>query len=143
MQSKTEERAELIRATLRWCTGGIGYAAFVGLFINALYLIVPFYMIQVYDRVMSSRSLETLTMLTIIAGAGLVCLATLEYVRSRVFMIVGEQLARRLSGATLEAAVCETLRSQSAASGNAMRDLQELRQFVTGGPVALPMDAAL
>ena len=142
MQSKTEERAELIRATLRRCASGIAYAAFVGLFVNALYLIVPFYMIQVYDRVMSSRSFETLTMLTIIAAAGLVCLATLDYVRARVFMIVGEQFARRLSGPTLEAAVCESLRSQSAVSGNAMRDLQELRQFVTSGPVALPIDAA-
>src|SRR5512134_29187 len=142
MQSKTEERAELIRATLRRCGSGIAYAAFVGPFVNALYLIVPFYMIQVYDRVMSSRSFETLTMLTIIAAAGLVCLATLDYVRARVFMIVGEQFARRLSGPTLEAAVCESLRSQSAVSGNAMRDLQELRQFVTSGPVALPIDAA-
>ena len=70
MQSKTEERAELIRATLRRCGSGIAYAAFVGLFVNALYLIVPFYMIQVYDRVMSSRSFETLTMLTIIAAPG-------------------------------------------------------------------------
>ncbi len=106
-RASTEERAELIRATLRRCASGIAYAAFVGLFVNALYLIVPFYMIQVYDRVMSSRSFETLTMLTIIAAAGLVCLATLDYVRARVFMIVGEQFARRLSGPTLEAAVCE------------------------------------
>jgi ATP-binding cassette subfamily C protein len=91
---------------------------------------------------MSSGSIETLTMLTIIVAAGLICLAILDYVRARVFMIVGEQFARRLSGPTLEAAVGESLRSQSAASSNAMRDLQELRQFVTGGPVALPIDAA-
>ncbi len=57
-------------------------------------------------------------------------------------MIVGERLARRLSAATFEAAVGESLRSQSVHAANAMRDLQELRQFISSGPVALPIDAA-
>lgn len=137
-----QQRTDLLRDTLRGCAGGVLFAAFVGLFVNVLYLVQPLYSIQVYDRVMGSRSLDTLTMLSIIACVSLLFLAVLDYVRARVFMIVGEQLARRLSAATLEAAVGESLRSQSVQAANAMRDLQELRQFVSGGPVALPIDAA-
>jgi ATP-binding cassette subfamily C protein len=137
-----QQRADLLRNTLRGCAGGVAFAAFVGLFVNILYLVQPLYSIQVYDRVMGSRSLDTLTMLSILAGFSLIFLAILDYVRARVFMIIGERLARRLSAATLEAAVGESLRSQSAQAANAMRDLQELRQFVSGGPVSLPIDAA-
>ena len=137
-----DEPSDLLRRTLRSCTGGVGYAAFIGLFVNILYLVVPFYMIQGYDRVMASRSLDTLTALTLLAAAGLVFLAMLDYLRARVFMIVGEKMARRLSGPVLAAAVGDSLRSQSALGGNAMRDLQEVRQFITGGPVCLPIDAA-
>ena len=136
------ERTDLLRSTLRSCAGGVAFAAFVGLFVNILYLVPPLFSIQVFDRVMSSRSLDTLVMLGIITAVGLLFLAILDYVRARVFMIVGERLIRRLSTATFEAAVSESLRSQSAIAGNAMRDLQELRQFVSGGPIALPIDAA-
>ena len=137
-----QQRTDLLRQTLRGCAGGVAFAAFVGLFVNVLYLVQPLFSIQVYDRVMGSRSLDTLAMLSILAGVSLIFLGILDYVRARVFMIVGEQLARRLSAATLEAAVGESLRSQSVQAANAMRDLQELRQFVSNGPVSLPIDAA-
>lgn len=136
------DHADLLRTTWRQSAGGIGFAAFIGLFINILHLMVPMFSIQVYDRVMGSRSLETLAMLVILVLCGLAFLAVLEFIRARVFMIVGERVARRLSAATLEAAVAETLRSRSPLAANGMRDLQELRQFLSGGPVSLPIDAA-
>jgi ATP-binding cassette, subfamily C, bacterial len=138
---QTEARSDLLRWTLRRSGAGILYAAFVGVFINALHLVVPLYMLQIYDRVVSSRSLDTLTMLTILAVSCLVFLAVLDFIRARVFIIVGEQMVRRLNGTVLEAAVNESLQNQSARSANAVRDLQELRQFVTGGPITLPFDA--
>ena len=136
------DHADLLRTTWRQSAAGIGFAAFVGLFINTLHLMVPMFAIQVYDRVMGRRSLETLAMLVILVLCGLVFLAVLEFIRARVFMIVGERVARRLSAPTLEAAVAETLRSRSPLAANGMRDLQELRQFLSGGPVSLPIDAA-
>ena len=136
------DHADLLRTTWRQSAAGIGFAAFLGLFINILHLMVPMFAIQVYDRVMGSRSLETLALLVILVLCGLVYLAVLEFIRARVFMIVGERVARRLSAPTLEAAVAETLRSRSPVAANGMRDLQELRQFLSGGPVSLPIDAA-
>jgi hypothetical protein len=41
MHNRTEERADLIRGTLRHCAAGVPFAAFLGLFINALNLMMP------------------------------------------------------------------------------------------------------
>ncbi len=132
---------DLLGAALRGCAGGIGFAAFVGIFINILHLAVPLYMMQIFDRVMNSRSHDTLFMLTVIVGAAIVFMATLDFIRARTFIITGEQIAHRLQGAVFQAAVSDSLRTQSPNAMQATRDLQELRQFVTAGPVALPFDA--
>jgi ATP-binding cassette, subfamily C, bacterial len=139
--STTEARTDLLRWTLRRSGAGILFAAFVGVFINALHLIVPLYMLQVYDRVISSRSIDTLVILTLLAAGCLVFMAVIDFIRARVFIIVGEQMARRLNATVLESAVTESLQNQSPRSANAVRDLQELRQFITGGPITLPFDA--
>src|SRR6185369_1316242 len=139
--ARTEARTDLLRTTLRRSAAGIVFAAFLGVFISALHLVVPLYMLQVYDRVISSRSLDTLTMLTILAGSCLVFMMLLDFIRAKMFIIIGEQMTRRLNATILEAAVTESLQTQSPRSANAVRDLQELRQFVTGGPITLPFDA--
>ncbi|MGE5780986.1 MAG: type I secretion system permease/ATPase [Hyphomicrobiales bacterium] len=136
------QTADLLRVAIRRSIPGLAFAVLIGLLINVLQLISPMYMLQVYDRVMPSRSTDTLFFLTMLAAAGFAFLCVLDYMRSRVFMVIGEQLARRLNGQVLQAAVSDFLRTQSPLAANAMRDLQELRQFVTGGPIALPLDAA-
>ena len=83
ISAKTEARADLLRWTLRRSAAGIVFAAFIGIFINALHLVVPLYMLQIYDRVISSRSFDTLTMLTILAGTCLVFMAMLDFIRRR------------------------------------------------------------
>lgn len=131
----------VLQSALKRTRAGVLYAALLGSFISALHLILPLYMVQVYDRVVPGRSFDTLIVLTLLAVAGLSFLGLMEYIRARVFMIVGERLARQLGAPVLQAAVAQSLRSQSTVATDAMRDVHELRQFVTGGPVALPFDA--
>lgn len=131
----------ILQSALQRTRAGVLYAGVIGTFISALYLIVPLHMLQVYDRVVPGRSLDTLIVLTVLAAVGLGFLGLLEYIRARVFMIVGERLARQLGAPVLQAAVAQSLRSESAAAREAMRDVHELRQFVTAGPVSLPFDA--
>lgn len=131
----------VLQSALKRTRAGVLYAALLGSFISALHLILPLYMVQVYDRVVPGRSLDTLIVLTLLAVAGLSFLGLMEYIRARVFMIVGERLARQLGAPVLQAAVAQSLRSQSTVATDAMRDVHELRQFVTGGPVSLPFDA--
>ena len=131
----------VLQSALKRARAGVLYAALLGSFISALHLILPLYMLQVYDRVVPGRSIDTLIVLTLLAVAGLSFLGLMEYIRARVFMIVGERLARQLGAPVLQAAVAQSLRSQSTVATDAMRDVHELRQFVTGGPVSLPFDA--
>ncbi len=134
-------RADVLSLTVKQCGKGLAAAAGFGLIVNALHLVVPIYTIQIFDRVLSSRSVDTLTMLTGLAAGGLLFLAALEYLRSRIFMVVGEQVTRRLSTPTLEAAVQASLKKPQAGSSQAMRDLQDLRQFMVSGPIMAPIDA--
>jgi len=131
----------ILKDTLGACVSGVLWAAFFGLFVNAFQLVVPLYMLQVYDRVINSQSIDTLVMLTLLALACLLFLACIDIVRARVFIVIGEMLAHRLSVPTLQAAMIRALKESSTQSSQSMRDLHELRQFVTGGPIALPLDA--
>ena len=66
-------------------------------------LTAALYMLQVYDRVLSSRSLETLGALSLMALAALVTLAGAEAVRSRLLIAVGAWINRCLSPVLLGA----------------------------------------
>ncbi len=132
--------ADVLKVALREIAHGALAAAAIGLFVNLLYLAVPFYTMQVYNRVISSRSYETLVVLTVLTVGILLFLATLDYIRSRVFAILGERMAIRLGAPILSAAVATALRNHAGTAGQAVRDLQDLRQFITSGPVGLPVD---
>ncbi|MFO1188196.1 MAG: type I secretion system permease/ATPase [Alphaproteobacteria bacterium] len=131
----------LLKEMRHHCGTGLLFAAFVGVFIGLLQLTIPLYMLQVYDRVVHSQSMDTLFMLTVLAVGALVFLASLEFIRGRVFTILGERLARRLARPTLQAAVSRSIAEGESTGGQPMRDLYELRQFISTGPVALPIDA--
>ena len=132
--------AGVLPAAVREIANGALAAAAIGLCVNLLYLIVPFYTLQLYNRVISSRSYETLVVLTVLTIGVLLFLATLDYIRSRVFAILGERMAIRLGAPVLSAAVATALRNQAGTGSQAVRDLQDLRQFITSGPVGLPLD---
>jgi ATP-binding cassette subfamily C protein len=131
------------RAAVRDLGRGAAAAAFVGLFVNLLHLVLPLYTIQIYDRVISSGSIDTLVALTVIVAILLGFQAVLDVLRHRIFTILAGRLAARLGTPVLETAVETTLRSGSSAAAGAMRDLGELRNFVASGAIALPIDLAV
>ncbi|WP_374650953.1 type I secretion system permease/ATPase [Dongia sp.] len=126
---------------IRALRGGLAFVGFLTLFICICQLIVPLFMVQVYDRVLGSRSLDTLAALIVVAAGGLVLLGALEYIRSRVYHILGDRLARRLNTATLEAAVADNLDGHNNHPGQALRDLNDLRQFLTSSAISVPFEA--
>jgi len=130
----------LLRRLMRQLGGGFAFAAALSAFSNALMLTVPLFTMQVYDRVMSSRSTDTLLMLSLVACGALVLYAVLDYVRARAFQVMATISARRLNVPTLEAAILDALSGGGRNAGQAMRDLNELRGFMTGSAVAVPMD---
>lgn len=130
----------LLGRLLRRLAGGFLFAALISAFSNALMLAVPLYTMQVYDRVMSSRSLDTLWALTLVTVGALALYALLDYLRARAFLVMGALAARRLNVPTLEAAILDGLAGGGRNAGQAMRDLGELRGFMSGSAVAVPMD---
>ncbi len=122
--------------------GGIAAGA-VGFFVNLLHLGMPLYTIQVYDRVLSSRSMETLTALLLLVALLLGFQLILDVLRQRIFAILGSRLTARLGKPVFEAAVETTLREGPSPAAGSVRDLADLRAFVVGGSIALPLDLAM
>jgi len=112
----------------------IGVFSFV---INALVLTVPVYMIQVFDRVMTSRSLDTLLVLTIAALMAFAVMAVLDIIRSRMLVRIGVWLDVTLGRPLL----AEAFGGERGGSAQAVRDLAQVRGFLTGPGVFALLDA--
>jgi ATP-binding cassette subfamily C protein len=136
------EALPLLEQARRQFVGGLGYAGLLTGFINVAQLTVPFFMLQLYDRVLNSHNLDTLAMLIVVAVGGLVLYGILDFIRARVFMTVAAGLVQRLNLATLQSAIARTLEGREGRAGQAMRDLAELRSFLGSSAVAVPLEAA-
>ena len=127
-----------VNAALRACRGAFVMTGAFSFFINLLMLTAPLYMLQVYDRVLSSRSESTLIALTVLAGAMLLVMGMLELVRSRILVRIGSRLDRDLNPRVFSAVFERSVRGFRGERVQALRDLDGLRQFLTGpGPFAL------
>ncbi|MBI4182479.1 MAG: type I secretion system permease/ATPase [Proteobacteria bacterium] len=109
--------------------------------VNLLLLAAPIYMLQLYDRVLSSRSTETLIVLTLMAVAAILTMAALEVVRGHAMVKISTWLDKRLSGAVLAASIAGSIRSAGDPSVQGLRDLGTFRTFLTGPAVFPIMDA--
>ncbi len=79
------EASPLLRQAWRKSRGGLIVIILFSVLINMLKLATPFYTLLLLDRVRSSRSVETLVMLTIVAVFAVVAMIALEMVRRRMF----------------------------------------------------------
>ncbi len=110
--------------------------------ITALLLTPSIYMLQVYDRVLSSRSEWTLLLLSLMVLGLYAVLAMLEHVRGMVLTRLSVRLDRSLSDKVFRAAF-EHVRHGGGSPGAATQDLVTLRQFVASPVPALFFDAPL
>ena len=99
--------------------------------INLLYLAGPLYMLQVYDRVISSASEVTLVMLTIALLLAFMALAGLDAVRARVLTRASIRLDHKIA-ARVMTAIIDRSASFGGARSQLLRDFDTFRQFITG-----------
>jgi len=109
--------------------------------INLLMLTSPLYMLQVYDRVIASRHVDTLLLLTLMAAVALGVFAVLEAVRSVVGLRLGAWLERRLAGDLVTATVGQAQLSGGGRGVPALRDLSTVRGVFSGGGIWPLLDA--
>ena len=114
------------------------YAGLFSLAINLLLLAPPLYMLQVFDRVISSRSEETLIALTVATVAAIGLMAFLDAVRARLLAAAGIALDRRLGPQVLDGLLS---RLSGADFAHGLRDVSTLRSFLGGNGVLALLDA--
>ena len=101
-------------------------------FINLLMFVSPLYMLQIYDRVVSTRSISTLIALTILAGFLLCIYALLEGLRSRVLVRAGLMFDEKIADPLFEAIHRGNVRMPTAGFVQCLRDMDSVREFLTG-----------
>jgi ATP-binding cassette subfamily C protein len=132
---------EIIAAALRACRRHfIAVAAFSAL-LNLLFLVPMLYMLQVYDRVIPTRGTLTLFFLTLVLLFGLISLALLDFVRSRLLVRASIRLDRQLAGILLDTSLARRDRTFDAVARQAMREFDVLRQVLTGPAIIALCDA--
>jgi ATP-binding cassette subfamily C protein EexD len=138
---KTEEKSDL-QKVLSLCKGSFIVAGFFSLFINFLMLVPALYMLQLYDRVITSGSESTLLMLTIIVVALFVTMGLLEWVRSQILVRVSARIETLVQQRLYSATFKQALYSGGAqTSSQPLDDLTGLRQFLTGNGLFAFFDA--
>jgi PrtD family type I secretion system ABC transporter len=124
--------APTVRGAFRSCYTALWGTAGISFITNVLMLTGPLFMLQVYDRVLASGSVETLVALLILVTGLFTFMGLLELIRARVLTLVGLRIDRLLGKALFDS----VLRVKPALSGSrqtqALRDLEQIRQFAAG-----------
>jgi PrtD family type I secretion system ABC transporter len=111
----------------------LGWVAGFSCFLNLIYLAAPLYMMQVYDRVMHSRSVPTLLYLTLVVALCYVVYAILDAVRGRVLAGVSDLVEDRLGSAVLRSLTTPApAGARPPTPVHVARDLDTVRQFAAG-----------
>ncbi|OWZ24875.1 type I secretion system permease/ATPase [Wolbachia endosymbiont of Wuchereria bancrofti] len=139
MEITTSIKKELKQSTLYVCLGKCK-SAFWFIFwfssgINLLMLFLPLYTSQVLDRVISSESVSTLTMLTIITLSAFACSAMLETCRYLAMAKIGDWIDKAVTPDLIVRSIRLTSVQSSASSGEAIRDLGVIKNFITGNSI--------
>ena len=130
---ETERPVTPLRAALNQYRGGFMAIAGFSALVNILMLVSPMYMLQMYDRVLTSFSPQTLIMLTLIAFFLLGCFGLLEWVRQRLMQRIGLALGLNMAEDVLTSAFRSSLANQAQGATQPVRDLDSIRQFM-GSP---------
>ena len=136
----SKEASKFLGGIFTECKKIFSYVFWFSSGINLLVLFLPIYTAQVLDRVLSSGSTETLIMLTLITIAAFFCSASLDVCRSFVMMRVSDWLDGKLSPYFVRKAISLIAVRNSSSTGEAMRDLNIIRGFITGPGINVLFD---
>lgn len=133
---------EPLGAALRACKRHFSSAFIFSALVNILYLAPTLYMLQVYDRVMSTGGVMTLVFITIVIVLALGTLTVLDNMRSRLLVRAGLRLDRLLAGEVLGRLISRAKAGAGAPKvGQAMREFDTFRQTLAGPGMLSLFDA--
>jgi len=140
MPKPPRTRSELADVLFRLRRSFYALAAFSGV-INVMMLTPAVYMLQVYDRALVSRNITTLGMLTLLVVGLFLLMSALEMTRTRVLIRVGNCLDMALNRRIFSAAFERNLSRAGGNPAQALQDLAQVRQFLTGNGLFAFFDA--
>ena len=125
--AKSPVRATLSSMRKAWM--GVG---FLSMFVNVLMLTGPLYMLQVYDRVITSQSMSTLVVLSLLMVAMYGFMGLMDFLRSRILVRIGNYVESELSTPIFKSWLSEGVRGNSAQGQRPLQNLAILKRFLTG-----------
>ncbi|MCX7645400.1 MAG: type I secretion system permease/ATPase [Rhodobacteraceae bacterium] len=141
MATTTTSGHDELRAARRRGRGLMLWAFLFSIFVNILMLTGPLYMLQVYDRVLHSRSVETLVALSVLVAGLYGLMALLDFARGRVLARLAARFQESLDPRVFDAALRQRGTPQEqAASAGALRDLDAVQTFLASPLLLALMD---
>lgn len=141
MKQSTRPREDSSEVTdaLKVCLPSFGGVAIFSAIVNILALTGSLYMLQIYDRVLSSRSVSTLVGLSLIALAAYVLSGALDTIRGKMLARIGARFDEILARRIFDLVATMPLKgAKPSESLQPVRDLDQIRNFLSGmGPTAL------
>ncbi len=132
-----------LRNALGALSPSLKQAFFFSLFVNVLILAPSAYMLEVYDRVVNSRSHKTLLMLTLLVVGVYALLEALEWIRRQVMHEAGIELDKGLRSQVFGAVFSARVLNLPAMGAQALRDLKVIREFLPSPALLAFVDAPL
>lgn len=130
---KSGTGAAQLADAMRACRGAFVSVGITSGFINILMLSGAIYMLEVYDRVLTSRSIPTLIGLTVLVAGLYLFQGVLDIIRNRILIRIGSALDESLSGRVYEALIRMPLRTRVSGDGiQPLRDLDQVRGYSSG-----------
>ena len=132
MTPRTREigRAELL-AVRRQSRGLYWFVGIFSFFANLLMLTGPLYMLQVYDRVLGSRSFETLLALSLLVAFLYGVMGVLDYTRTRIMGRVGARFQSALDRRVFDAVIRKSALRQDEQTAGSLRDLESVQRLMS------------
>lgn len=130
-----------LKQSIRKCCSKLVIVIFFSFFINLLMFVAPLHMLQIYDRVLVSRSEVTLIVLTALALGLLIIYGLLEGVRSRILVRLGLQFDELVSSQIFNTIFENAIRRPNLSSPQALKDVDTIRDFMSAGAIVSFCDA--
>lgn len=141
MAAAPARRSAFLRRSLAGCAGDIVLVAGLSMIVNVLMLVPAIYMLQVYDRVLTSFSELTLLAVSLITLGLFAAMAVAEWQRGRTLVRAGVRFDRQVGPQVFRAGLAAQQRQPGPGAARAFQDLLQLRQFFTGPGMFALMDA--
>ncbi len=139
-QPTGKDNLKALKKGLRICRRGFVSVGVFSVIINLLMLTIPIYLFQLSDRVLTSRNTDTLIMLSVVAVGAILAMVALDMLRRLMLSRIGTRLETTLAGPALAGALHA---KASATAAQALRSLQQVRNFIIGPVMPLMFDAPL